>query len=353
MAAKQYVIHVPEQGVSKKFSMQEALEFFDNELEFYSEIQGVMAGNLSFAGNNLGSRARHYEMAMKQIRSAKDAVQKDNEKGLASYIHAARSLEHIIGAGTIGQHVNKLRSQNRDVECRWLFTVYSPPGQDQHNDYVVPFRALAHGISANSGAADIFSAREQRKSAESAANIAASLQAEFDNFVKEKTSLLGELEDLYRKKLVIDEPALSWRKVADAKRRSWRMWLGFFAVLVLAPVFAAITFWQPFAAAVSQITTANGGAISLAGVAAISVPALLYAWLLKNVSRVFIQNLNLDDDAAHRRALAVTYLGLAENPKITLQETERAIILNALFRPIPPHGGDDGPPSGLVELIRK
>jgi len=90
----------------------------------------------------------------------------------------------------------------------------------------------------------------------------------------------------------------------------------------------------------------------LAGVAAVTIPALLYAWLLKNVGRVFIQNLSLADDAAHRRALVLTYLGLAENPKLEIKDQERALILNALFRPVPPHTGDDGPPSGLLELIK-
>jgi hypothetical protein len=72
----------------------------------------------------------------------------------------------------------------------------------------------------------------------------------------------------------------------------------------------------------------------------------------KTVSRIFIQTLNLADDTAHRRALAVTYLGLAENPKIQLLEAERAIVLNALFRPLPNESGDEGPPAGLMDLIR-
>jgi hypothetical protein len=83
------------------------------------------------------------------------------------------------------------------------------------------------------------------------------------------------------------------------------------------------------------------------------VPALFYAWLLKNISRVFIQNLNLADDADHRRSLALTYMGLLQDEKRPTTDQDRAIVLNALFRPIPPHTGDEGPPSGLIELIKK
>jgi hypothetical protein len=84
----------------------------------------------------------------------------------------------------------------------------------------------------------------------------------------------------------------------------------------------------------------------------ITIPALFYAWFLKNVSRMFVQNLTLADDAAHRRALAITYLGLAENPKLSISEQDRALILNALFRPILGQSSDEGPPAGLLELIK-
>jgi hypothetical protein len=67
---------------------------------------------------------------------------------------------------------------------------------------------------------------------------------------------------------------------------------------------------------------------------------------------MFIHHLNGADDAAHRRALCITYLGLAENPKLRIADQDRALILNALFRPIPSQGLEEGPPSGLLDLIK-
>jgi hypothetical protein len=64
-----------------------------------------------------------------------------------------------------------------------------------------------------------------------------------------------------------------------------------------------------------KITGASNSGFSISGLAVISVPALLYAWLLRNISRVFIQNLNLADDADHRRSLALTYMGLLQDDK--------------------------------------
>ena len=111
--------------------------------------------------------------------------------------------------------------------------------------------------------------------------------------------------------------------------------------------------WDSVSIAVSKISGASNGGFSIAGLAVITVPALLYAWLLKNISRVFIQNLNLADDADHRRSLALTYMGLLQDEKRPATDQDRAIILNALFRPIPPQTADEGPPSGLMDLIKK
>jgi hypothetical protein len=124
-----------------------------------------------------------------------------------------------------------------------------------------------------------------------------------------------------------------------------------FTVLVVAPLGVVIWKWDIFSGAIGHL--ASGGTFSLSSVAAVTIPALLYAWLLKNVSRMFIHNLNLADDAAHRKSLAITYLGLSANPKLSISDADRALVLNALFRPTPSQSLDEGPPSGLLELIRK
>jgi hypothetical protein len=114
----------------------------------------------------------------------------------------------------------------------------------------------------------------------------------------------------------------------------------------------ALIFWTPISSAIIQVTSANGGT-SLGGVAAITAPIILYGWLLKNLSRLFIQRMTLADEAEHRRLLTMTYLGLAKEPHLNMTDNDRALILNALFRPIPPYGSEDGPPVGLIDLIRK
>jgi len=145
---------------------------------------------------------------------------------------------------------------------------------------------------------------------------------------------------------------LTWEKITDRKTRVWSAWLLIFAALVAIPIVIAIWKWSIVSEAIAKLTLGASGSFSVAGLATITVPALFYAWLLKNVSRVFIQNLNLADDAAHRRSLALTYMGLLQDEKHPASDQDRAIILNALFRPIPPQTADEGPPAGLVDLIR-
>lgn len=122
--------------------------------------------------------------------------------------------------------------------------------------------------------------------------------------------------------------------------------------MIAAPIVGALLNWDAMATAVAKITGASNGGFSIAGLAVISVPELFYVLLLKNVNRVFNQNLNLADDADHQRSLALTYIGLLQDDKRPTTDQDRAIILIALFRPIPSQTGDEGPPSGLIDLIK-
>ena len=93
--------------------------------------------------------------------------------------------------------------------------------------------------------------------------------------------------------------------------------------------------------------------ISVASLVVFTVPVLAYGWLLKHVSRIFAQNLLIASDAEHRRVMAITFLGLAKRKSVGIAEQDRALILNALFRPAPTSPQEEGPPLGLLEFIKK
>lgn len=350
MAKQKIKVEIPEQGISISLTPDEADNFFEKEIEFYQEMQPLLQQPLSLGGNRLASYGHIATAALKIINAARRDLGHENNQSFDDFVQSAKDYVLVVGQGHIGQHIKKLISSNHLSQAQWLLVVFSHRGEK--DSWINPFRAMAIGNPSMLAFGDLsYSASALEKSNQARAQISTA-QKKLEGFIAKKTELFDELETLYREKLVIDEPAISWQKVSTAKTTAWRLWLGFFAILVVLPIIGIISFWPEFSGAIVKLASGNNGNFSLSGVAAISVPALLYAWLLKNVSRVFLQNLNLADDAAHRRTLAVTYLGLAENPKLKVPETERAIILNALFRPIPLHGGDEGPPAGLVELIK-
>ena len=212
---------------------------------------------------------------------------------------------------------------------------------------------MAFANPANFGFDDLVNASQASKASQEARDASRASADNLEEFIAEKKSLFSSLEYLYRRQLTLQEPAVSWEKIAQSKTRVWGSWLFIFALMVIAPILAALISWEQVSTAVSKVTSAPSGGFSISGVAVITVPALFYAWLLKNISRVFIQNLNLADDAAHRKSLALTYMGLLQDEKHPTSDQERAIILNALFRPIPPQTNDEGPPAGLIDLIQK
>ncbi|WP_338688687.1 DUF6161 domain-containing protein [Bradyrhizobium sp. 26S5] len=268
----------------------------------------------------------------------------------------ARARQVLIGASAVGRRVEQIKASS-DAGAAILAAIYSakwmhashPAGEN----IILVFRAVAFANPADFAFDDLLSASDATaKAIETGKKSDAAAQA-LNQFIDDKKALIGELEDLYRNKLTIEEPARSWQTIAANKTRIWRLWLAIFALMTVAPLIAALTYWSVVSDAISKLTGASNGGFSISGLAAISVPALLYAWLLKNISRVFIQNLNLADDADHRRSLALTYMGLLQNEKQPATDQDRAIILNALFRPIPPQTGDEGPPAGLLDLIQK
>jgi len=349
-------LSVPAQGIEEDLSLDDAVAFFDKETTFYNRLQKITNTQFIFANTNYGdvSLARNATRALTQI---KNELASGKLAPIEEYLQNARQLRVLIGQGTIGRKVDALLSAAQPFEAKWITYITSPVWLDLNNergsDVFTALRAALTANPATDGFVNVASTEQALRTAEDALDRSSKLAAEMELFRQEKNSLFSNLEDLYRRKLVLDEPALLWKTIAASKAKSWRAWLFVFALLVIAPIAIGVSYHEAILGMLEKLTVNANGTISVAGVAAVTVPALFYAWLLKNISRVFIQSLNLADDAAHRRALALTYLGLAANPKLNVAEQDRALILNALFRPIPTQTADEGPPSGLLELIRK
>jgi hypothetical protein len=341
---------IPQQGIDKILDQDGAIIFFQDELSFFASIGPLLGENIQLAGRGLGNLQSLSRNAEQFLTRTRDQI-KDNKRDLLEqYLGYARSLRVVVGQGVIGARITELHSGNRKEEAKWLMAIYSTEWFDTPE--LAALRAVVLGNPATIAAIDLIGAKTAINEATESRNQSASAATRLNQFVEDKTSVISDLESLYRQKLVIEEPAKFWAGVAQSRTWAWRIWLAIFAALVVVPVCLIIWFWQDFGNFVLHLTSSSNGPISLAGVAALSIPAFLYGWLLKNVSRMFIHHLNGADDAAHRRALCITYLGLAENPKLQITEQDRALILNALFRPIASQGLEEGPPTGLLDLIK-
>ncbi len=83
----------------------------------------------------------------------------------------------------------------------------------------------------------------------------------------------------------------------------------------------------------------------------VTIPLALYFWLIKLVVRFNIRSMLLMDDARQRATIIETYYKMIEQSGATVED--RALILQALCRPAPGHGGDSVDPPNFTEVIDK
>ncbi|RAZ75807.1 DUF6161 domain-containing protein [Mesorhizobium atlanticum] len=83
----------------------------------------------------------------------------------------------------------------------------------------------------------------------------------------------------------------------------------------------------------------------------VTIPLALYFWLIKLVVRFNIRSMLLMDDARQRATIIETYYKMIEQGGATVED--RALILQALCRPAPGHGGDSVDPPNFTEVIDK
>jgi hypothetical protein len=82
------------------------------------------------------------------------------------------------------------------------------------------------------------------------------------------------------------------------------------------------------------------------------VPIIAIGWILRIVGRWVTNALTLSEDAEQRRAMLDTYFSLVGDPNAKMEETDRILILNAIFRPLPGYQTEDVAPPTLLDLAR-
>lgn len=349
--AQTFKLDVPQQGISKSFAQETAIAFIKAEQQYFSEMQNLFAEGTNFLGQNYGN-INLPNAAINQLNTVLQAIQKGTTSAWDDYVEKTRTLQLIVGQGEMGQKAKAALKDGDTLTARWIVLLYSASAIDhQIKHYIAPVIAMARASPANLMHVNIIASKQCATDAAAARATAEAVRDEFEEYRKEKELLIDALARRYREHITIEKPAEVWTKQFDAKTKQWQLWLSIFVVIVVATLGVLLYWHSEFANWVNGLSQNATGTLSLAGLATITLPALLYAWVLRSISRLFIQNLSLADDAMHRSVLATTYLGLVDNKEVGILPEERVLILNALFRPLPMSAPDEGPPSSLVEMI--
>jgi ribosomal protein S20 len=168
-----------------------------------------------------------------------------------------------------------------------------------------------------------------------------------------KTELSEEwvkLKKVYDEQLALQAPTQYWSQRAKTHRS---IAIGFAIAfgLALTGGVAAFVCW-----AMPGLLNAAGNkdASVLLTLAPLLVPVFASIWVLKILSRLLSENLQLMRDARERETMVKTFLALMrddQSGKALVQDNDRILILHALFRPSSLSAVDDAPPVHWFDIL--
>lgn len=168
----------------------------------------------------------------------------------------------------------------------------------------------------------------------------------------ESSARIAELEEQVTARLVLEAPTTYWSKKAISHRNTAIL----FGLLFLCALGGGV-YWithegvalvgEAYQTIVGE--RENPGLLALVPLAFITLPTLAFAWLLRHVSRIIVQNLSLQADAQLRGTIATTYSALTSQAGST--PAELAIALNALFRPMDGSGHAEIAPPNIRDIL--
>ena len=167
---------------------------------------------------------------------------------------------------------------------------------------------------------------------------------------KQARNDLEALTKTYEEYMKLKAPATYWR----SKRRihfgaAVIAFIVFTILILVAGSFIVDNHTQIIAA----LPKAQDGTIGFGALVLVTIPALLFFWLLRLVSRVYVTNLHDLSDARHRETLITTFLAFVQSKEAPVSPDERLLILQALFRPPTVAPVDDAQPPSIYESLLK
>ena len=157
------------------------------------------------------------------------------------------------------------------------------------------------------------------------------------------------LRNTFEVQLRLESPVKYWREQADITSKAANLWLFAFSAIAIAVIGVLVVFGPEFLERVSAME--NAGPFTT--LALVSIPALTALWGLKHIARLFVTNIERSADARLRETMTTTFLALTKEGAAAIDQQERLLILEALFRPPAPVPSDDGHWGGLSALLSR
>lgn len=163
---------------------------------------------------------------------------------------------------------------------------------------------------------------------------------------------IADLERQVRDRLVLEAPTKYWTEKAISHRTTAAIFGGIFIAALAGGVYWLTHFGVDLVGEAYKTIVGNRenpGLLALVPLAFITLPTLAFAWLLRHVSRIIVQNLSLQADAQLRGTIATTYSALVHEKNSNTPEL--AIALNALFRPVDGSGHAEIAPPNVKDIL--
>lgn len=165
----------------------------------------------------------------------------------------------------------------------------------------------------------------------------------------------ASVEDLEAtKRRVTEQTILSnahdlWSRKAWIHAISFGLGLFLIASVVLVGVFATIEYGPTY---IAKLPRKADGEVSYISVATLTMCVIAIGWLLRFVGRYVVEHMVLQADAVQRKTMLQTYLALVGMKEAGMEQADRTLVLNAIFRPLPGHPSDDVAPPTLIEVVK-
>lgn len=171
-----------------------------------------------------------------------------------------------------------------------------------------------------------------------------------NNFIAKKAEEIEAFKRSVGESIRFGDAAELWKEKANSHRWGFYVWFAIFTISAGGVGWYLVSHIKVIA---DSIPKDKDGALSYSSLIFFIVPVVAFGWVLRLISRFINNQLVLSDDARHRDVMTKTYLALVAEKDSQVDQKDRLVMLNAIFRPLPGAQVEDIAPPTIMDLLKK